>query len=165
MIVVALLILALFIAISAIFALLAIIATGGSIVTLEAGATVPVILILLGIIYAIVLIIAFLIFATYLTFLNPIIVLTKKRCWEAIKESFAIVKNRWWATFGRMLALQIASLILVYIIMQIFFLFEAPYLFTQTMVPPSITLVKNILQQIVVLPIGVAGIAWYLRIK
>lgn len=110
-------------------------------------------------------ILLFMILMTYLVFFNPVVVLTEKKYFSAILETYNLVKGRWWATFGRLLLLQLASLAIVWVLMIIFIPLELPYYLTEQVVPPGMQLIKTIVQQVIVLPLGVAGIAWYLRIK
>lgn len=160
MIILGLIALALIIVITIIFAIIAAIVAGGVGLTVQAGEQLPVGLIITGIIYGIVLVLTFMVFVTYIFFVNPIVVLTKHRYFKAVKESFKLVKGRWWSTFTRLLLLQITSLILVYIVMKIFYPIEL-----SVGVTPAIMLIKSAVQQVIVLPIGVAGIMWYLRTK
>lgn len=160
MIILGLIALALIIAITIIFAIIAAIVTGATGVTVQTGGQLPPGLIITGIIYGIVLVIAFIVFATCVVFVNPIVVLTKYRYFKAIKESFKLVKKRWLPTFARFLTLEIASLILIYVMLKIFYPIEL-----SLGVTPALRLIKSVVQQIIVLPIGVAGIMWYLRTK
>jgi len=160
MIVLGLIALALIIAISIIFAIIAAIVAGATGLTIQAGEQLPLGLTITGIIYGIVLVLTFIVFATYIFFVNPIVVLTKHRYFKAVKESFKLVKGRWWQTFARLLSLQIVSLILVFAVMEIFHPIEL-----SVGVTPAIRLIKSAIQQIIVLPIGVAGIMWYLKAK
>jgi hypothetical protein len=160
MILLGLVAIALMIAITIIFGIIAALIAGITGLTIQAGQQLPLGIIITGIIFGIIIVLAFITFATYIFFTNPIVVLTKHRYWSAIKESYKLVKGRWWQTFGRLLVLQLASLVLVYIVIMIFFPIELTVGIT-----PTISLLKSTIQQIIVLPIGVAGIAWYLRLK
>lgn len=105
-------------------------------------------------------IVVMIILSTYLIFTSYIAALTKTRYLAAVKESIHLVKTRWWATFWRLLGIQVASLILVGIIMAIFTPMELASGMT-----PATNLIKSVVQQIIVLPMSVAAVAWYLRIK
>lgn len=100
------------------------------------------------------------VFSTYLFFANTIATLTKKVYLDAIKESFALVKTRWWQTLGFIVLFQLCSFVLISIVTAIFMPIDL------TFGPSSISfLTQSILQQIIVLPFGVMAILLYLKSK
>ncbi|MCA9477778.1 MAG: hypothetical protein KC535_01385 [Nanoarchaeota archaeon] len=93
----------------------------------------------------------------YLMFSFPIVILENKSGLDAIQSSIRLVKGRWWNIFGRVLLLQLIATFIAGIVS----VFGVALLGSGSLG----TLITALLQQIAVLPITIAMIAFYLDIR
>lgn len=102
------------------------------------------------------------ILSTYMLFSLYITIVEKKWGFKAIGKSFHLVKGNWWQTFGKILVIQLIATAIVFIVQLIF----SPALNASTSYIDARTIngVTALVQQLLVLPLSISVVAFYMRI-
>ncbi len=108
--------------------------------------------VLLGILFVLVSAVVFAILWTHLFFVSFITVLTKHKYFSSINRSIDLVKGLGWKTFGVIVIFQIIAMLINYVLSLIFFVVNNPL----------INILKSVLGQVIILPISIATVVWYL---
>lgn len=115
------------------------------------------------IIAAIGILITIIIASIYFLFSLYISIGENKQGINAIKKSIQLIKGHWWNAFGKMFVVQLVSTGLVFGVGIIIYLLQ--FISSQQTYVLLINSISMLAQQIVILPTGLAMIAWYLIVR